>query len=527
MSPRGLRIFVVLLVLFGGVPSLSAAENAALERGTAITDPDLLRKLDQHDVLTISRLLWRERNADFPLTTDMLFSSLPQLAQIRPAIDAEFEHYVTRHKASAPNETIGVGEGFDVQLFDRSVLNSRDSRFVLAGIVNRMDRAYVSEASCGEIRLIYRLARFEANPDRSKTASRLPMTLNMVMKARADRQIDGSGKQVTCAEIARRWLANKDWLEIINGSLSPYDATLDRIETNIQISIAPKSASHDFRTDYLLKVFRYNPDSRVFEEAPLENQIDRDRILTDATLKRDFREWLLEPDHFRDFDRGTVLIPEKFLAKAAIAPTPAGLDLSSLQPEFGLMQGEGQDNKQDNKQDKKQDKSKEDPVFTDNDVVGALKKVAERGIRLENIRSVAGFQRRLNDITCAGCHQTRGIGGFHFPGVDWLTDKPSTIVPASPHFFGDQVRRRDILTAFAEGRRPDFSRGFASRPQVRGSTELAGTEYQDGWGAHCYLQTPGSVGADKSFASWTCAKGLACQPAAASSRIGMCFVKTR
>ncbi|PWT90732.1 MAG: hypothetical protein C5B56_04965 [Proteobacteria bacterium] len=515
MSHRGLRILVTFVLLVGGVLSLSAAENAALERGTAITDPDLLRKLDQQDVLTIQRLLWRDRNADVPLTTDMLFSSLPQLAQIRPAIDVEFEHYVARQKTSAPNETIGVGEGFDVQLFDRSVLNSRDTRFVLAGIVNRMDRAYVSEASCGEIRLIYRLARFEANPDGSKTASRLPMTLNMVLKARDDRQIDGSGKQITCAEIARRWLANKDWLEIINGSLSPYDAMLDRIETNIQISIAPKSANHDFRTDYLLKVFRYNPDTRVFEEAPLENQIDRDRILADDTLKRDFREWLLEPDHFRDFDRGTVLIPEKFLAKAAIAPTPAGLDPSALQPEFGLMQGEGKG------------KDERDPVFTDNDVVGALKTAAERGIGLENIRSVAGFQRRLNDITCAGCHQTRGIGGFHFPGVDWLADKPSTIVPASPHFFGDQVRRRDILTAFAEGRRPDFSRGFASRPQVRGSTELAGTEYQDGWGAHCYLQTPGSAGADKSFVSWTCAKGLACQPAAASTRIGMCFVKTR
>jgi len=34
-----------------------------------------------------------------------------------------------------------------------------DSRFVLAGIVNRMDRAYLAEANCGEIRLIYRLTR--------------------------------------------------------------------------------------------------------------------------------------------------------------------------------------------------------------------------------------------------------------------------------------------------------------------------------------------------------------------------------
>ncbi|MGY8711737.1 hypothetical protein RAD16_38885 [Bradyrhizobium sp. 18BD] len=506
---RALRILIAAAVLLGGTVSLFAAESAALTRGTAIVDPDLLRKLDQNDTLTIPRLLWPERSANAPLTTDLLFSSLPQLKDIPPAIDAEFDRYVIRQKAAYPTETIGVGEGFDVQLFDRANLKSPDTRFVLAGIVNRMDRAYVSEESCGEIRLIYRLARFENKPDGGKTATRLPMTFNLVMKARDARQSDANGKPVTCAEVARRWLDNGDWLGLIGSSS---DAMLDRIETNIQVSIAPKSALHDFRSDYLLKVFKYNAATKTFGESTLENQIDRDRIVADDALRRDFRDWLLAPENLREFDRGTVLIPEKFLAKAAVVPTPAGLDASALQPEFGMMQGEGND----------------EPVFTDDNVVGALKQAAARG-DMQNIRSVAGFQRRLNDVTCAGCHQTRGIGGFHFPGVDWLADKPSnsTIVPASPHFFGDQVRRRDILTAFAAGKRPDFSRGFASRPQTRGSAELAGTEYQDGWGAHCSLQNAGSGTPDRSFTSWSCAKGLTCQAAAASSRIGMCFIKTR
>ena len=169
-----------------------------------------------------------------------------------------------------------------------------------------------------------------------------------------------------------------------------------------------------------------------------------------------------------------MLIPEKFLAKSAIAPTPAGFVPSELMPALRPRCGRG-----------RQARS-----FTEDDVVGALEKAAERGIALQNIRSVAGFVRRLNDVTCAGCHQTRGIGGFHFPGVDWMAAKPSntTVVPASPHFFGDQVRRRDILAAFRDGKPPDFSKGVASRPQQRGSTELAGTEYEDGWGAHCYVQ---------------------------------------
>ena len=507
---HALRILVAAAVLLGGIASRVAAESASLTRGTAITDPDLLRKLDQ--TLTIARLLAPERNAEAPPTTDRMFSELPQLKEIPSAIDTEFERYIAQQKAAYPTETAGVGEGFDVQLFDRANLQSRETRFVLAGIVNRMDRAYVSEESCGEIRLIYRLARFDGT-----TATRLPMTLNLVMKARDARQMDGNGKPISCAEVARRWLDNGNWQELIG---SRDDAMLDRIETNIQLSVAPKSALHDFRSDYLLKVFKYDAATRTFAESTLENQIDRDRIMADDALRRDFKAWLLAPENLRAFDRGTVLIPEEFLARAAVVPTPAGLDASALQPEFGMMQGEGKG--------QGKEEGKDSPVFTDNDVVGALKQAAARG-ELQNIRSVAGFQRRLNDVTCAGCHQTRGIGGFHFPGVDWLADKPSnsTIVPASPHFIGDQLRRRDILTAFAAGKQPDFSRGFASRPQTRGSRELAGTEYQDGWGAHCSLQEAGPGTRDASFTSWSCATGLTCQAAAASRHIGMCFIKTR
>ena len=74
----------------------------------------------------------------------------------------------------------------------------------------------------------------------------------------------------------------------------------------------------------------------------MENQIDRERILADAGLARDFKAWLLDGAHFAELDRGTILIPEKFLAKAAIAPTPVGFTPSNLLPEFGLSEGEGE-----------------------------------------------------------------------------------------------------------------------------------------------------------------------------------------
>jgi hypothetical protein len=521
MSPA-LRFKVILLALACGVLPARAAPEAAVERGAAIIDPLALRELD-HGRFGIGRMLWPERSTDTPLSSGQLFA-LPSMAPVRQAIDLEFDRYIARHKNSLPNETIGVGEGFDFQLFDRTQLDTGETRFVLAGIINRMDRAYVDDASCGEIRLIYRLTRAKlSGADNTAILPRLPMTLNIVLKAKAGLPIDRNGRAITCSEIARRWLAAGELpltggrlVEKLLGEDGPLDLfgyeNIDRIETNLQIAHAPKSEVRDFRTDYLLKVFRYNASTREFLETPMENQIDRDRLLADDRLRREFRSWLLDSKHLAEFDRGTVLIPEKFLANGAIAATPVGFDASDLQPEFGLMQGEGAN-----------------AVFGDAEIVMALKKATADGIKLQNIRSVGGFARRLNDVTCSGCHQTRGIGGFHFPGVDWMAAKPSnsTVVPASPHFFGDQARRRDILIALRDSKSPDYSRGFASRPQLRGATELAGTEYSDGWGAHCYAPRKSASGNDASFRAWTCAEGLACQIAGKTSRMGMCFVKGR
>ncbi|MEH2624618.1 hypothetical protein V1292_002673 [Bradyrhizobium sp. AZCC 1719] len=497
-APRFLAILFALLC--SALPAL-AAQDAALERGAAITDPATLRELDAGK-FRLDRMLVPGRSADIPLANSELFA-LPSMATVRQAIDGEFDRYMARHHASLSKETIGVGEGFDFQLFDRTPLYSAETRFVLAGIVNRMDRTFVSEASCGEIRLIYRLTRINKAAGDDAAPPRLPMTLNLVLKAK------GEGAAIACSEIARRWLGGEP--SASGGPLDLIDyQNIDRIETNLQIAHAPKSSVRDFRTDYLLKVFRYDRQARAFVESPMENQIDRARLLADDGLKREFRAWLLDPANLIAFDRGTVLIPEKFLASGAIAPTPVGFDPSDLEPEFGLVQGEG-------------------AVFSEADVVAALRRATEGGAKLQNIRSLAGFERRLNDVTCSGCHQTRGIGGFHFPGVDWMADKPSnsTVVSASPHFFGDQIRRRDILVALRDGKPPDYSRGFASRPQLRGSTELAGSNYYDGWGAHCYVQGKPAAKNDTSFRDWTCAEGLTCQAAGKISRIGMCFVKIR
>lgn len=517
-----------VLALTFGWPAMADAHD--LMRSTTVIEPLALRELDrttyrdEHSATAgfgLRRILAPDSHSDAPLSTSELFA-LPSMHGVRAAIDREFARYIVQQQAAAPGMSIGMGANQALQLFDRDWLDSSHTRFALAGIVNRMDRGFVSPATCGEIRLIYRLVRSDAKEAEPR---RLPMTLNVVMKAKGDAPADRDNK-IACAEIARRWLAPAD--ETLSGAalatrltsaqgplglLKPAD--VDRIEINLQIGHVAKSAEQDFRTDYLLKVFRFAPAERGFVEAPMENQIDRERLMADVPLGLELRQWLLAPEQLRALDRGTILIPEKYLATAALAPTPVGFVSSKLLPVYGLLQP---------------DDAAGDAVLRQRDVVAALQRAVARGVRFDNIRSVAGFERRLNDITCAGCHQTRGIGGFHFPGVDWMADAPSnaTTVPASPHFIGDQARRRDILAAIQDGAAPDYSRGFSSRPQLRGDRELRGSEYYNGWGAHCYAP-PAKGAGDQSFRSWTCAKGLTCQVIGRDNteRMGMCFVSNR
>ena len=492
-----LRTYCFLLCAASLVAVLQSARAACatLERGVTITDPLALRELDLREKASTSN----ERSLGFGVmlgapanASSADIFALAAMKILRAALDREFEDYAKRVS--------------DLQIFDRGTLYAKETRFILTGIVNRMDRAYKSPATCGEIRLIYRpIANYrKSNKKGVTTATRLPMTVNLILNARNEAE----QQTVTCAEIARRWLALGDKTgagTTLAAGLIPKGGALEfvtsthiaRVETNIQIAHASANPNDfDARADYLMKVFDYDPASKAFVESPMENQIDRDKILADPALANELRQWLLAPGNFTALDRGVILIPDKFLAKRAVVTTPAVA-------------------------------SNTQGIFADIEIVETLAKFAAKNAVPQNIRSPAGFERRLNDITCAGCHQTRAVGGFHFPGVDWSGDAPSFVVtPASPHFFGDQPRRRDILASFRDTRPLDFSRGFSARPQARRADGLDGTTYLNGWGAHCYAPERRAASADKSFSSWSCIEGLACQMPASggtATRSGLCF----
>src|SRR6201988_2425239 len=117
-----LRWFRVLLCLLSSALPVRAAPDKPLERGTAIIDPLALRELDRGR-FGLGRILEPARSAETPLSNAELFA-MPSMAPVKTAIDTELERYTARHKAELPDETIGLGETFAFQLFDRALLAS-------------------------------------------------------------------------------------------------------------------------------------------------------------------------------------------------------------------------------------------------------------------------------------------------------------------------------------------------------------------------------------------------------------------
>ena len=360
----------------------------------------------------------------------------------------------------------GVGMRFAHRQFDPRWLDAKETRFDLVFVVNRLDRRPFSPGTCGEVRFIYRLA-YRTDTKTGPVESRLPMTANVVYYAP---EAPGGG----CRDAARAWTAPRfstpeeeaSWLLSSAGPLS----TVRRagwkpksVEVNFQSvrwpsAVRPDMAGH---AEYVLRVFHRLDHAPFFEPARLENTVDVARLRRDRPLRDALVDWVRKPDALRAIDEGTAVIPEQFLAERAISVSPHGLSRLANRP-----------------------------------YLAALGDAAFHGVDLTPYRTIPterGLLRRLDELTCPGCHQSRSLAGFHLLGV-----APEAVivdavdVPMSPHFHAELTRRQRYATALAEGRAPDELRPFAEHG-----------EGDDREGAHCGL-------GDRAFGAWTCAAGLHC-----------------
>jgi hypothetical protein len=445
----------------------TALEAPALEREPTllITDPATLTALDQQG-LSLGAVLGHEqaRNNDE-------LSRVPSFEPLVRELERELR------EAAAADKLAGVDVARHAhRLFDTRFLRRKEASFVLAGVVNRPDRAPFVEGSCGETRLVYRLS-YRLDGERS---SKLPMTIGV--------ELGVPRSEGGCRKPAARWLeppsqspeARAAWLRS-SGPVAPelLEASL-RVVVNLQLVRWPSTMRPDLggHAEYLLRSFRFDQAGALRPE-PLENTLAPEAIV-DPAGRAELVSWLGQ--QAAAIDAGTALLPERFLAARALSVTPRGLNRLANRP------------------------------FS-----SALEKARPSSLDFTRgafVKSTAGLLRRLDQLSCQGCHEAQSVAGFHLLGED-ADDAPrenALAVPVSRHVTADLPRRLRVARSMLRGEEADFSAPLAER-----------TANDGGYGAHCGLTS------DPSFAAWTCDDGLLCSRSESltSDLVGHCLPAER
>lgn len=402
-----------------------------------IEDPAEIKKLENTG-LEFNSLIFSNRGANNKnLYENSLYKSFV----------ASIESHLEELKVK--DSLLGVGMQFGHRLFDVRWLKSPSAKFELVGVVNRMDRAVFNLNTCGELRLIYRLS-YEQKQNGVLVRSRMPMTVNAVFKLPYDSN---------CQSVAKSWVSTQ------SEALKKWTAKerLKSLEVNLQSVRWPSTIRGDMggSAEYLLQVHKI--ENGVFVLSPLENTPNIEKIMADVGMRKELLNWLLVPANIKALDAGTINIPEKYLAKSVSSFALHGMNRLSNRP-F-------------------------DQIFKKED----FSSVSFAG--LKNIYGASSMRRRLNDMSCMGCHQGRTIAGFHFLGKDSETTTfvNSIFSSQSPHLIEEQKRRSHHFQSILKGQVADSSRPFSERnPDVPGEMN-----------AHCGL--PGSE-----YKAWTCGEGLKC-----------------
>jgi hypothetical protein len=341
---------------------------------------------------------------------------------------------------AAKSPLAGIGQAYMYRLFDIDWLASTRAHFELVGVVNRFDFRTAAVPGCGQTRLIYRLAYQPMIASRPVT--RLPMTVSVIY---LDRGSD-------CRAVAQRWLAveTATGLELVDtlragplGGLAP--TAFDRVEIDVQsMRVSAPAADTEIHAEYILRGFDRVAGRLV--ASPLRNSPPAD--LNAAKLDA-LRAWIAA--NRAAIEAGTAEVPAELLATSAVSVTPHGLARLANRPFHRL--------------------------FPD---------------------SPDELVRRLDEMSCAGCHQARSIAGFHLLGEDRSGGtRDAMTLGISPHL-------AEIL-----GWRFRYLRDAAA------AGPLPLSEHADDsgrYGAHC--------GPD----GWRCAPGLECQPSIVDGDdIGLCM----
>lgn len=228
-------------------------------------------------------------------------------------------------------------------------------------------------------------------------------------------------------------------------------------------TLRPNMAGH---AEYVLRVFKANEEGA--KPSLLENTPDLAKI--GAREKGLLKTYLRS--NLERLDDGILVTPEGFLADKIVSVAPHAM--GRLKDRVWSQ------------------------IFTPKD----LESLAPQLKRHKTISTPAALLRRLDALTCAGCHQSRSVGGFHMLGVDDPQKRVDALhVAFSAHVTDELEQRKRFIESVAQG----------SFDRYRASAELPRTVGR--WGDRC--------GIAEDFEGHTCGPGLRCRHVG-DDELGVC-----
>ncbi|NRA68318.1 MAG: hypothetical protein HRU19_27790 [Pseudobacteriovorax sp.] len=479
----------------------------------AITHPELLFHLEQNNYglsniftqVEFDVIKDREHNFAFYNNSPMYNSMVNYLSEQTDRIG----------RAGDGTHVYGSLDFSKVRLFQKQFLKSRYAKFDLVAVVNRLDKMDFARATdgsftnCGELRFLYRLAyRIPAGAQGASwrqgrrttvdTYSRLPFVVNLVFERPAN-----AASYSGCSDVARSWLSPgnmelasySQWLR--DGPLDLASLKLKQVEVNFQAARMPSELKRDMggHAEYILRIFKIREESGTKRLRPilLENTPDVAKLQANDTLRMELADWIA--DNVEAIDNGVFVLPEKFLTNQVNSVTTFGL------------------HRKQNLLFSKIFEKKSDPARSRLDSIDMA--------NAKFLKSTASLLTRMDDRTCAGCHQSNSVAGLHTLGVDRQEETHgfnALRLPFSSHFEKELVRRRDYVKRVATGVTP-----YSFRPLSFQPWDPAGTSPRAKLGERCL--TNNDLQSHLKVRQWLCESGLSCikavSSAASSSQHGL------
>lgn len=407
--------------------------------------------------------------------------------------------------------------GSSYQSLNWTWLTSPALRWELVGVTNRFDRRVLPERAgdCGETRLLYRPAY-----DGPRESSRLPITVIVVFRP--------AGAAEGCRAVASRWVYPQPTLPegpafgtwLAGGPLAGLASPIS-FELNVLVDLWSRHVREadgvGRHHQYALRVMK--PEGDGLAEEPLANTPDI-ASMTTAPRKAALLRWVRDNRAAIEGGRASLgpLAVEgegavDVRAKKVSAYTAMGLTRATNRPYSAVFGGD----------------------------LAAFKTGA--GVATDG--EAEALLRRLDTMTCNGCHVTRSVLGFHLVGeerdhalyrehaahandadthstdADAPANEPPFLarlvanklaVGISPHLRDERDRRAADLLAFLKD-----GTAVPMPPPDRGRA-LAGTT-----GATCFLGDSSHAGfGTRAAPEYTCKRGLHCV-ALDDSRFGQCI----